>query len=66
MLTGRSLQEAHYARASAFGYYPISEVPLFNTYILTVSSKRYRFEQPIRIITVMDDLADVNFIGEIY
>ena len=65
MLSGGTLDEPLYARASAFGFYQFSEVPVGHTYIVSVSSKRYQFEQPAKVITLMDELSDVNFVGEI-
>ncbi len=34
------------------------------TYILSIFSKRFRFEQPGQTVTILDDLSDINFFAE--
>jgi hypothetical protein len=46
-----------------FGYYSFSDVPVGETYTLTIRTKRYTFEQPTRLISLFEDMADVNFDG---
>jgi hypothetical protein len=46
-----------------FGYYNFDGVPAGATYILTVSSKQYLFADSPRIISVQDNLSDVDFIA---
>lgn len=45
----------------ALGEYSFDEVESGATYIVTVNSKRYRFTRPTRIISVNEDVNDVNF-----
>jgi Carboxypeptidase regulatory-like domain len=49
------------ARTSTFGYFNFVELEVGATYILTVSSKRYQFGQPTRIITLAEDVTDFDF-----
>lgn len=51
------------AVTGAFGYYSFADVPVGQTYIMSVSSKRYEFLEPTRAITVVDALDNVNFIA---
>ena len=46
---------------SSLGYYTFSEVDPGSTYVIGVSSRRYRFTS--RVIQVADNLLDVDFIG---
>lgn len=56
--------ETRTAVSSAFGYYTFLDVPAGQTYILSVSTKRYAFGQPQIVIAVQDSLDDVDFVGE--
>ena len=47
--------------SSTFGYYRFEEVAVGQTYILTVSAKRFTFEPDTRAITLLDDLANEDF-----
>jgi hypothetical protein len=52
------------ARSSPFGYYRFDDVPAGETYIITVSSGRYAFANPVRVLFVTDDLADLDFLAD--
>lgn len=47
-----------------FGYYRFTGVEAGQTYIITVTTKRYRLAQPTRVVSVVDDLFDVDFVAE--
>jgi hypothetical protein len=49
------------ARSSAFGYFRFDDVEAGQTYIVSVSSKRYIFTP--QAATVMENLTELNFIG---
>lgn len=49
---------------NSFGYYSFGDVSTGATYTLSVSSKKYRFATPSRVLTVVDEVTDANFIGE--
>lgn len=51
------------ALTNAFGYYFFADVPVGQTYMISVSSKRYEFLDPIRAITVQDAIDNVDFIA---
>lgn len=47
---------------NSFGYYGFTNVPAGVTYFMTASRKGYSF--PSRVLSVTDDLSDVDFISE--
>jgi hypothetical protein len=51
------------ALTNPFGYYHFDGVVAGSTYILSVSSKQYRFANNPRVISVLDELAEIDFIG---
>ena len=63
ILTGGALIEPIYARTNPFGYYHFEDVPTGGTYILSVISKSYTFDQANLVISIKGDLADADFIG---
>ena len=50
---------SHRALTSSFGYYRFDEVQAGETYVISVSSKRYQFAT--RVVGVSNDLTDVDF-----
>lgn len=51
------------ALSSSFGYYRFENVEAGQTYILSITSKRFVFAQPIRVINIDDELRDVDFVA---
>jgi len=51
------------ALTGSFGYYSFEEVPVGETYIISIFSKRFTFSQPTQVVTVFDNVADINFIA---
>lgn len=47
----------------SFGYYHFDEVAAGQTVILSVAAKRYAFTNPTRLITVIDEIGDADFIA---
>lgn len=50
------------ARTSTFGYFRFDDVEAGQTYIFSVSSKRYSFAP--QVVTVTDDLTELNFTAQ--
>jgi hypothetical protein len=50
------------ATTSTFGYYRFDDVEVGETYIMSVTSRRFRFAP--RTVQVLDSLADVDFVGQ--
>jgi hypothetical protein len=46
---------------SSLGYYQFDEVETGESYVIGVSSKRFRFSS--KLVQVVDSLTDVNFVG---
>jgi len=49
------------AITNPFGNYSFEDVPAGETYVLSISDKRYLFGEPTRVVTVTDDLSNVDF-----
>ena len=63
-LTGGVLTEPISINTDISGRYRMPEVAAGETYILTVNSKRYRFSQPTRVISITESLTAVNFVAD--
>lgn len=50
-------------KTSSFGYFSFAEVDAGATYIINVSSKRYDFSEPTRVISPNENISDLNFIS---
>jgi hypothetical protein len=50
------------AMTNSFGYYRFNEIGAGQTIIVSVASKRYQF--PALIVSVNEEITDLNFIGE--
>ena len=59
-----SLGGQRVAQTGTFGYFRFEDVPVGEIYVLTVYSGRFVFVQPSQIITLTEDLTDVNFTSE--
>ena len=64
VITGEGLSEAQTATTGSFGYFSFQGLNAGQTYIVTVNSQRYRFSVPSRVITLVDNLADVDFMAD--
>ena len=49
--------------SNSLGYYRFSDVRAGETYVLSIFSKRYAFDNPAQIINVTEDNLDLNFIA---
>lgn len=54
---------AHRAITNSFGLYNFENLEAGNTYVLSISHKRYSFAQSVRVLSVNDDLTDIDFVG---
>jgi len=61
VLTGNTLTEPMRVTTSSFGYYTFEGLEAGETYIVTVNSRRYTFQQPSQVISLVDNAVDVNF-----
>lgn len=51
----------HMARTGSFGYYRFDDIEVGQTYIVTVTSKRYQFAA--QIVSVNDEMTELNFVA---
>lgn len=60
-ISGGTLTQPIRVMTNPFGYYTFSDLASGQTYTVSVASKGNSFSQPTRIITLGDDLTDVDF-----
>jgi hypothetical protein len=63
-LVGGGAGERKYAITSSFGYYTFEDMTVGETYILSVSSKRYTFNPSSIVIDLQDGVTDANFVSQ--
>lgn len=51
------------ASTNSFGYFRFDNVEAGQTYVLTAINKKYQFTPPTQVISLQDNLADVDFIA---
>jgi len=61
VVTGGGLDRPVVATTGSFGYFNVAGLTAGQTYVVTVNSKRYTFNTPTRVITLVDNVRDVNF-----
>ena len=64
VITGNSLAHPIIATTGSFGYYTFEGLATGETYVITVNSKRYTFSSPSRVISLVDNIADADFIAD--
>jgi hypothetical protein len=64
VISGNGLPESRTVTTGSFGYYSFDGLTAGQTYVVTVNSQRYTFSVPSRVITLVDNLADVNFTAD--
>jgi hypothetical protein len=51
------------ARSNTFGYYHFDDVEAGQTYMVGVKAKSYLFAQPMRVVSLVDAISDLNFVA---
>ena len=49
---------------NAFGYYRFTEIPVGETYTVSVRHKRYQFVNNPQVVTVLDEISALDFTAE--
>jgi len=62
-LTGNSLEAPMVTSTGSFGYYTFEGLRAGETYIVTVGSQRYLFQQPSMVISLVDSVTNADFVG---
>ncbi len=60
-LEGFGQSDRRVVRTNAFGFFNFADVEVGGTYVVSVSSRRYRFEPSSRLISVVDQVTDLDF-----
>jgi len=64
VITGNSLAEPIVTTTGSFGYFAFEGLATGETYVVTVNSQRYTFATPARVISLVDNVADADFIAD--
>ena len=64
LLYGGNLPHPIYTQTNPFGYYRFENITVGQTYVMSVSSKRYSFTDPVRVINLSDDLFELDFLAQ--
>ncbi len=58
------LSQPRFAITNAFGYFRLEGLGAGQTYVVSVSGKRYLFDPPARVVSLGEDAFNVDFVGE--
>ncbi len=61
---GGNLPAPLIAATSSFGYFLVEGLRAGETYVVSVSGKRYVFETSVRVVSLGENATDVDFVGE--
>lgn len=64
VITGNSLSEPLVTATGSFGYFTFNGLQTGQTYVVTINSQRYTFSTPSRVISLVDNVTDVDFVAE--
>ena len=64
VVTGNSLVSPVIATTGSFGYFTFEGLATGETYVVTVNSKRYMFSTPSRVINLVGNVNDADFIAD--
>lgn len=62
-LSGGNLLTPRTTRTSSMGYFTFDDVLVGETYFISVENRKYRFQQPVQVISLMDSISDIIFQG---
>lgn len=62
-LTGGNLSQPLTLKTGTFGAYSFDELASGQTYIVTVSAKKYSFDNPTRVFNLSQDISDADFVS---
>ena len=60
-IDGGNLPQSLTAITNPFGYYSFHDIAAGQSYVITVSAKRYTFRQSPRLLNILDDMDNVDF-----
>lgn len=50
-------------KSNTFGFYRFDDLPVGQNYVLSVSSKRYSFDDPQRVVNLSESITDMDFVA---
>jgi glutamate synthase domain-containing protein 3 len=62
-VSGNSLAQPISILTGRNGRYTLQGLTAGETYVVTVASRRFQFDMPSRVVTLNDNLADLDFVG---
>lgn len=63
-LSGGNLTQPRVTQTNNFGYYHFEDLPVGETYVITVSSRKYSFPNSSLVLNLQDNISDANFEAE--
>ena len=63
-ITGNSLIEPRIVTTGSFGYFTFEGLATGETYVVTVNSQRYTFSTPSRVVSLVDNVTDADFVAD--
>lgn len=63
-IAGSNLAQPLVAQTGSFGWYSFDSLQSGETYIITVNAKRFTFQAPSRVISLSDNISDVDFTAD--
>jgi len=64
VVTGDSLRQPRVVTTGSLGYFSIEGLQTGQTYVVTVNAQRYTFSTPSRVISLVDNVVDANFVAD--
>jgi len=64
VITGNSLTEPRIAQTGSLGWFTFDGLRVGETYVVTVNSQRFTFSAPSRVISLVDNVVDADFIAD--
>jgi len=64
VITGNSLSEPRIAQTGSLGWFTFDGLQAGETYVVTVNSQRFTFSAPTRVISLVDNVMDADFIAD--
>lgn len=64
VIEGGTLSERKFARTNTFGYYRFQDLEVGQTYIMSITSKRFTFSNPTRVIILNENLVGEDFVSD--
>jgi hypothetical protein len=64
VVSGDALAGPVKLQTNAFGYYVFDGLPSGHSYVVTATARNFTFSQPTRVISLNDDVSDLNFTAD--